>query len=92
MNEALAAYKNGNYQDAVTRLQVMRAKAAMSPQQRMALQDAMGAVMTEVYALAAKGDARAQAVKATREYESFASGDPRAKAAAERLRRSTMSR
>lgn len=36
----------------------------MTPQQRMALNDAMAAVMANIYALAANGDARAvQAVK-----------------------------
>ena len=67
MNQAMASYKAGNYEDAVTRLQQMRTKAAMTPQQRMALQDAMAAVMTEVYTLAAKGDARA--IQAVKQYE-----------------------
>jgi len=67
MNDALASYKNGNYQDAVTRLQVLRSKAAMTPQQRMALQDAMAAVMTEIYTKAAQGDPRAQ--QAVKDYE-----------------------
>ena len=64
MKQALAAYKSGDLQDAVTRLQKLRATPAMTPQQRIALNDAMAAVMTEIYGLAAKGDARAtQAVK-----------------------------
>ena len=64
MKEALTAYKTGNYEDAVTRLQALRATPVMAPQQRIALNQAMGAVMTELYSLAAKGDARAaQAVK-----------------------------
>ena len=36
MSQALASYKAGNYEDAVTRLQRLRTKAAMTPQQRMA--------------------------------------------------------
>jgi len=67
MNQALVAYKAGNLEDAVTRLQQLRASPAMTPQQRMALNDAMGAVMTEIYALAAKGDGRA--IAAIKQYK-----------------------
>jgi hypothetical protein len=67
MKEALAAYKAGNLEDAVTRLQKLRATPVMTPQQRIALNDAMGAVMTEIYSLAAKGDARAKL--AVKQYE-----------------------
>ena len=67
MKEALAAYKAGNLEDAVTRLQKLRATPAMTPEQRIALNDAMGAVMTEIYSLAAKGDARAKL--AVKQYE-----------------------
>ena len=64
MREAVAAYKAGNLQDAVTRLQTLRATRAMTPQQRMALNDAMAAVMGEIYSLAANGDpTRRPAVK-----------------------------
>lgn len=61
------AYKAGQLEDAVTRLQRLRATPTMSPQQRMALNDAMGAVMTEIYSLAAKGDSRA--IMAVKQYE-----------------------
>lgn len=67
MNEALASYKSGNLEDAVTRFQKMRAQTAMSPQQLMALNDAMAAVMGDIYARAAKGDARA--IAAVNEYQ-----------------------
>ena len=67
MKQALAAYKSGDLQDAVTRLQKLRATPAMTPQQRIALNDAMAAVMTEIYGLAAKGDARA--MQAVKQYE-----------------------
>ena len=64
VREALADYKAGKMEDAVTRLQLLRATPAMSPQQRMALQDGLAAVMTEIYALAEKGDPRAIAAVA----------------------------
>jgi hypothetical protein len=67
MKEALAAYKSGNLEDAVTRLQKLRATPAMTPEQRIALNDAMGAVMTEIYSLAQKGDTRAKL--AVKQYE-----------------------
>lgn len=71
MSEAMTAYKSGNLEDAVTRLQRLRATPAMNPEQRMALNDAMAAVMTEIYSLAAKGDARA--VQAVKQYEAMQS-------------------
>ena len=64
MSQALSAYKSGDYLDAVTRLQLLRTKVAKTPEQTMAIQDAMAAVMAELYARAEKGDARAkQAIK-----------------------------
>ena len=67
MSQALAAYQAGDFEDAVTRLQKLRATPVMTPQQRIALNDAMAAVMTEIYSRAAKGDARA--IQAVRQYE-----------------------
>lgn len=67
MRQAVAAYKSGDLQDAVTRLQKLRATPAMTPQQRIALNDAMAAVMSEIYGLAEKGDARA--IQAVKKYE-----------------------
>ena len=67
LNQAMVAYKAGNLEDAVTRLQKLRATPAMSPQQRIALNDAMAAVMTEIYSRAEKGDARA--IQAVKQYE-----------------------
>ena len=64
VQQAIADYKAGNMEDAVTRLQLLRSMPAMSPQQRMALQDSIAAVMTEIYTLAEKGDARAIAAVA----------------------------
>ncbi len=67
MNQAMSAYKAGQLEDAVTRLQKLRAMPTMTPQQRMAMNDAMAAVMADIYTLAAKGDARA--IQAVRQYE-----------------------
>jgi hypothetical protein len=67
MRSALASYKAGELQDAVTRLQKLRATAVMSPGQRMAMQDAVAAVMSEIYSLAEKGDGRA--IQAVKQYE-----------------------
>lgn len=64
MKQAITDYKSGKMEDAVTRLQLLRAQTALSPQQRMALQDSIAAVMAEIYALAEKGDARAAAAVA----------------------------
>lgn len=64
MNQAMAAYKGGNFEDAITRLQNLRAAPVMTPAQRIAVNDAVAAVMSELYTLAEKGDARAiQAIK-----------------------------
>jgi hypothetical protein len=67
MRQALTAYKSGELEDAVTRLQKLRATATLTPQQRMAVQDSVAAVMTEIYELAAKGDSRA--LQAVKQYE-----------------------
>jgi hypothetical protein len=64
VQQALTDYKAGKMEDAVTRLQLLRATPVLSPQQRMALQDSVAAVMTEIYALAEKGDPRAIAARA----------------------------
>jgi hypothetical protein len=72
MKGAMDDYKAGRFEDAVTRLQLLRSMAALSPQQRMALQDSMAAVMTEIYTMAEQGDARAQA--AVLQYERMQSG------------------
>ena len=64
VQQAITDYKAGNMEDAVVRLQLLRATSVLSPQQRMALQDSVAAVMTEIYTLAEKGDARAKAAVA----------------------------
>ena len=67
MSQAQTAYKGGDYVDAVTRLQWLRAKVTKTPEQTMAVQDAMAAVMAELYARAEKGDTRAQ--QAIKQYQ-----------------------
>ena len=67
MSQVMLAYKAGNLEDAVTRLQKLRALPTMTPQQRMAMNDAMAAVMSEIYILAGKGDSRA--IQAVKQYE-----------------------
>ena len=69
MNQAVAAYKSGNYEDAVSKLQWLRAQKGTTPQQLTALQEATDAVMGEIYARAQKGDARA--VAAVKQYEAL---------------------
>ena len=74
MNQALAAYKAGNLEDAVTRLQMLQAtRGVMTPEQRMALNHALAAVMTETRSLAAKGDARA--IQAIEQYQAIRRND-----------------
>jgi hypothetical protein len=67
LKQAMTAYKAGDLQDAVTRLQKLRATPVLTPQQRMSLNDAMAAVMGQIYGQAAKGDARA--IQAVKQYE-----------------------
>jgi hypothetical protein len=67
MTQAVISYKAGQYVDAVTRLQWLRARKGNTPEQIMALQQATAAVMGEIYARAARGDPVAQ--KAVKEYE-----------------------
>ncbi len=67
MNQAVTLYKNGEYENAVMQLHHLRERATLTPQQNMALQDAMAAVMTDMYRRAADGDVRAQ--QAVKQYE-----------------------
>lgn len=67
VKEAVSELKAGKMEDAVTRLQLLRAQTTLSPEQRMAVQDSVAALMAEIYALAEKGDARA--VAAVAQYE-----------------------
>jgi hypothetical protein len=69
VKQALASYKAGNMEDAVTRLQKLRSQSGITPAQRMALQDSIAAVMSEIYGLAAKGDTRA--ISAVKQYEAM---------------------
>ena len=71
MQQALVSYKTGQLEDAVTRLQKLRRTTTLTPEQRMALQDSVAAVMREIYAMAEKGDSRA--IQAVRQYEEMQS-------------------
>ena len=64
VKQAIADFKSGKMEDAVTRLQLLRAQPVMTPEQRMALQDSIASVMQEIYAMAQNGDARAKAAVA----------------------------
>ena len=72
VKQAIEEYKAGKMEDAVTRLHLLRDTASLSPQQRMALQDSMAAVMTEIYTQAEKGDPRA--IAAVKQYEKMQTG------------------
>lgn len=67
MQLAITSYKSGELEDAVTRLQRLRFAPTLTAEQRMALQDSVAAVMTEIYTLAEKGDQRA--IAAVKQYE-----------------------
>ena len=67
LKDAIADFKAGKMEDAVTRVQLLRSQTVLTPEQRMAVQDSIAALMAEVYALAEKGDARA--VAAVAQYE-----------------------
>jgi hypothetical protein len=72
VKEAISEFKAGKMEDAVTRLQLLRSKSQMTPEQRMALQDSMATLMTEIYTMAEKGDARA--IAAVAQYERMQTG------------------
>jgi hypothetical protein len=67
MNDALVSYKAGDYETAVTRFQTIRVHTVMTGEQLLALNNALTAVMGDLYARAAKGDAAA--VQAVKQYE-----------------------
>jgi hypothetical protein len=67
MRLAITSFKTGELEDAVTRLQKLRATPTLTPEQRMAVQDSVAAVMLEIYQLAEKGDQRA--IAAVKQYE-----------------------
>ena len=72
MQQAIVSYKSGELEDAVIRLQKLRATPVLTAVQRMALQDSVAAVMTEIYGMAAKGDPRA--IQAVKQYEDMQTG------------------
>ena len=67
MQGALQAYKVGQFEEAVIRLQKLRSTKGISGAQIMALNDAMATMMGDIQALAKKGDQRA--IQAIKRYE-----------------------
>ena len=70
--DAISDYKAGKLEDAVTRLYLLRSQAALTPEQRMALQDSMASVIADIYQQAANGDARA--IAAVAQFEKLQAG------------------
>jgi uncharacterized protein (DUF849 family) len=65
VEQATASFKAGDYSDAVTRMSTVlvqgsNGKMPMTPQQYMAVQDAAGAMLSDLYVRASTGDAKAQ--------------------------------
>ena len=73
MQSAVQAYKVGQFEEAVTRLQKLRHTKGISGAQLMALNDAMAAMMGDIQKLADKGDQRA--VQAIKRYEKMQTGE-----------------
>lgn len=67
VNAALTSFKAGNYSDAIVNMEKARTNPNKTPQQMMAVQDAIAAVMRDLYARAAKGDVAAQ--QAIKQYQ-----------------------
>lgn len=64
VSQALASLKEGKYADTIVQLEMARDNPNKTPQQMLAIQDAMAAVMSDLYTRAANGDAQAkQAIK-----------------------------
>lgn len=72
MQSAVQAYKVGQFEEAVTRLQKLRQTKGISGAQLMALNDAMAAMMGDIQSLANKGDQRA--IAAIKRYEQLQTG------------------
>lgn len=60
VSQALASLKAGNYSDTISQMESARINPNKTPQQMMAIQDAMASVMVDLYNRAANGDAAAQ--------------------------------
>ena len=60
VSQALDSYKAGNYEAALGNMNAVIWNANKTPAQTIAVQDAMAALMTDLYARAAKGDVAAQ--------------------------------
>lgn len=60
VSQAVTALKAGDYTETIAHMEAARSNPHKTPQQMMAIQDAMAVVMTDLYDRAAKGDAVAQ--------------------------------
>jgi hypothetical protein len=67
VGQALTAFKSGNYSDAIGHMEMARTHPARTGAETMAVQDAMAAVMADLYTRAANGDAVAQ--QAIKQYQ-----------------------
>jgi PBP1b-binding outer membrane lipoprotein LpoB len=64
VSQALTSLKEGKYTETIVHMEMARYNPNKTPQQMIAIQDAMAAVMSDLYARAASGDAPAkQAIK-----------------------------
>ena len=64
VSQALTSLKEGKYTETIVQMEMARYNPNKTPQQMIAIQDAMAAVMSDLYARAANGDAAAkQAIK-----------------------------
>ena len=60
VSQALTSLKEGKYTETITYMESARSNPRKSPEQMMAIQNAMAAVMNDLYARAANGDAAAR--------------------------------
>ena len=60
VDQAINSFKAGNYSDAIGLMEKAGTNPTRTPGQTIAVQDAMAAVMRDLYARAARGDAAAQ--------------------------------
>jgi hypothetical protein len=64
VSQALTLLKEGKYTETIVQMEMARYNPNKTPQQMIAIQDAMAAVMSDLYTRAANGDAPAkQAIK-----------------------------
>ena len=60
VSQALNALKAGKYSETISQMEMARSNPSKTPQQMIAIQDAMASVMSDLYTRAANGDAAAK--------------------------------